>query len=321
MKVAILAYSGCVASGIYGFSDVLAMANFLQGKKLFSTSILGLHGAQVNVFSGPDVVPERSLVLGEEWDIIYVPPAIGLVVSPPELVEWIREAHAAGALAAAACAGVFFLAEAGILDSRPATTHWGLAGEFTAMYPDTPLLTRQILVDGGDYVCAGGLTSYSDLALHLITRFATPELTAQCARALILDGGRIHQAPYIDLGATSHHSDEDVTRAEQWILENYNKPVTISAMARSINMCERTFQRRFKQATGRTPSVYVQRLRIERAKRLLEVTTLPVSGIIDKIGYQDAPAFFRLFKSLTGLTPGEYRNRFGLFNQEMDASA
>jgi len=91
-------------------------------------------------------------------------------------------------------------------------------------------------------------------------------------------------------------------------------------MARFINISERTLHRRFKQATGRTPSVYVQRLRIERAKRFLEATTLPVAVIIDKVGYQDAPAFFRLFKSLTGLTPGEYRNRFGLFNKEMDAS-
>lgn len=317
MHIAVLAYHGCVASGVYGFADILAVANHIKGSAFFKTSVLSKDGQQVSVFSGPPILPEASTDAKDDWDVVYIPPAFGLTAPDNELVHWVRRAHSAGAVAAAACAGVFFLAEAGILASRPATTHWGLAEQLAATHPDITLLTQQMLIDGGDYICAGGVTSCFDLALHLVTRFASPELTAECSRALILDTGRVQQTPYFNLCAASHHDDEAVARAEQWLMNNYNHPVCINELAQHINVSERTLHRRFKQSTGRTPNAYLQGLRIEKAKRILESSSTPVTCVMHAVGYQDAPAFFRLFKSLTGLTPGEYRKRFGLFTLQM----
>ncbi|MFW5488467.1 MAG: GlxA family transcriptional regulator [Desulfovibrio sp.] len=315
LHIAILAYDGCVASGVSGFSDVLAMANLLGKNPLFAPRVLAKRGVPVRTFSGPNLHPDAPLGAPApenfQWDILFVPPAVGVKTPPVELVQWTRKAHAAGTIACAACFGVFVLASAGLLRDRPATTHWGLAESFRCRYPNIPLHTEHILLDHGDIICAGGLTAYFDLALHLITRFASHDLAASCARSLLLDPGRARQTPYENLIATSSHGDAAITEAQQWLAQNHAQPLLINELAQTVHLSERTLLRRFKKATGRTPGGYLQALRIEHAKRLLESTSEPVDTIITRIGYTDAPSFFRRFKKLTGLTPGEYRTRFG----------
>lgn len=314
MRVGILAYDTCLASGVHGFSDTLAVANLLMGRNVFETAVLSVSGGPARCFSGAVVRADAALDDAgpgdRRWDIVYVPPAFGLREPDATLVAWIGAARLAGAVVCGACAGVFFLAEAGILQGRTATTHWGLARAFAARYPDVPLDLDRMLVDGGDYVCAGGMTAYFDLALHLVARHASPEAALACARTLLLDPGRARQTPYMNLLSTA--ADDAVARACRWLEDNHARPVRIGELAEATHLTERTLLRRFRKAVGRSPSQYLQAVRVERAKRLLETGGESAGEIASMVGYADAASFFKAFRELTGLTPGEYRRRFGI---------
>ena len=318
MRVGILAYDTCFASGVHGFSDTLAVANLIMGREVFETVVLSAGGGPVRCFAG--AVVGAGGALGDagpgegRWDIVYVPPAFGLTEPDAALAGWLGRAHASGAVACGACAGVFFLATAGILRGRPATTHWGLARAFAARFPDVPLDADRMLVDGGDYVCAGGVTAYFDLALHLVARHASPEAALACARTLLLDPGRVRQTPYMSLLPVA--ADETVARACRWLEDNHARPVRMRELAGAVHLTERTLLRRFRASLGRTPVQYLQAVRIERAKRLLETGGEPAGEIAALVGYADATAFFKAFRELTGLTPGEYRRRFGMGSPE-----
>lgn len=316
MRVGILAYDSCLASGVHGFSDTLAVANLASGREVFETAVLSADGAPVRCFAG--ALLQADAALGDagpglgQWDIVYVPPAFGLTEPDAAPASWVGRAHASGAVACGACAGVFFLAEAGILRGRPATTHWGLAQAFAARYPDVDLEPDRMLVDGGDYICAGGVTAYFDLALHLVARHVSPEAALSCARTLLLDPGRLRQTPYMSLLPLPSAEDEAVAAARRWIEDNYARPVRIGEVAAAAHLTGRTLLRRFRRAVGRTPAQYLQAVRIERAKRLLETGGESTGEISSMVGYADATAFFKAFRELTGLSPGAYRRRFGL---------
>lgn len=315
MRVGILAYETCLASGVYGFADTLAVANAVMGRDVFETMVLSAGGGPVHCFAGTTVTADAPLDGGAQarpWDIVYAPPAFGLNAPEAGPAAWIGRAHAAGAVACGACAGVFLLAEAGILSGRQATTHWGLAGAFAARYPDVRLAPERMLVDGGDYICAGGVTAYFDLALHLVARHASPEAALSCARTLLLDPGRIRQTPYMSLLPLSAADDDAVAQARRWLEDNHARPVTMAELAAAVHLTGRTLLRRFRKAVGRTPVQYLQAVRMERAKRLLATGGKSAGEIASMVGYGDATAFFKAFRELTGLTPGEYRRRFGL---------
>lgn len=317
LHIAILAYDGCVASSVSGFMDVLAVANHTSQQALFAPVTVSRGAAPVRPFSGPLLQVESSIDHPPScgWSVIYIPPAFGMTAPPEDLVAWVADMHECGSVACAACAGVFFLAAAGILDQRPATTHWGLVETFRKQYPAVLLEPEHMLLDGGDYACAGGLTAYFDLALHLVARFASRETAATCARTLLLDPGRVWQTPYKDLlGApnTQRHGDPVVDQALQWLEEHHTRPLRFGELAAAVHLGERTLLRRFKKALGRTPSRYLQDVRVEHAKQLLASSTLSIGQVANTIGYDDTPAFHRIFKSLTGLAPGEYRSRFGI---------
>lgn len=315
MRVGIVAYDKCLASGVYGFADTLAVANVVVGEEVFETTVMSPGGGPVHCFAGTVVTAGAPLGSGSDglsWDIVYAPPAFGLTVPESEVAAWLGRVHSRGAVACGACAGVFLLAEAGILRGRPATTHWGLAGAFATRYPDVPLEADRMLVDGGDYICAGGVTAYFDLALHLVARHASPEAALACARTLLLDPGRVRQTPYMSVLPLSDAGDEAVTAACRWLEDNHARPVRMGELAEAVHLTGRTLLRRFRKAVGRTPAQYLQAVRIERAKRLLETGGESAGEIAAMVGYAEATAFFKVFKEVTGMTPGDYRRRFSI---------
>jgi transcriptional regulator GlxA family with amidase domain len=303
----------------------LAVANSLAGSTLFSPHVLSDDGGPVSCFADTRLTADGSLTAlpptaGKTpprvaWDILYIPPGYGMLPHDSDHVAWITEQHEKGSIVCAACAGVFLLAETGLLKERSATTHWGLADRFARQYPDVRLHPERMLVDNGDVICAGGLTAYFDLALHLIARFVSPQLTAACARTLLLDPGRTEQTPYMHLTGPAGTDDDAVNRAMVWLEENHSRPIRVGELAARANLGERTFLRRFTKATGHTPAGYLKALRVEHAKRLLESGSMTMDAIVDAVGYRDTPSFFTLFKKMTGLTPGDYRNRFGLISR------
>ena len=220
---------------------------------------------------------------------------------------------------ATACTGALLLAEAGLLRGKPATTHWLFCSRLAA-YPEVEVREKQALViaDGGKLVMAGAGTSWQDLGLYLIARYAGVEEAMRTARLAMLswhDGG---QQPFAHLVVQTQAEDALVSRALLWVAENYQSSNPVAQMLAETGLSERSFQRRFRAVTGLSPMEYVHALRLEEAKQMLEVERESVEAIALEVGYEDASFFGRLFKRHVGMTPVQYRKRFGGLRKRLD---
>ncbi|HEU5291709.1 MAG TPA: helix-turn-helix domain-containing protein [Cyclobacteriaceae bacterium] len=317
MKIGIVAYKNCTASMIMGVVDILSLANSqMQGrKKLFDIEIITRDGKPVISFNGIPIRPSGS-ILSSRFDLIYVP---GFLADPLEvlasekiMIDWLRKQGKKAVTLTAACNGNLLLAESGVLHGKQATTHWSLKDFFENRYPDIQLTPEKIVVDEGDTISAAGVTAYNNLALHLVAKFASAEVAAYCSKVFLVDSGRKLQTPYLIYSAPKNHGDDEIKKIQEWMEVNFEKPFTLESVLRKSSLGVRTMIRRFKRATGDTPLEYLQRIRIEKAKRYLETTSKTFSEITWDVGYNDISSFQRLFKTNTRLTPREYRDKFTL---------
>lgn len=226
------------------------------------------------------------------------------------VLAWAARQHANGALACSVCAGAFWLAEAGVLAGRAATTHWALEEDFRQAHPDVHLAPEHILVDDGDVVTAGGLMAWTDLGLHLAGRWYGADMVNRLARHLLIDPAGREQRAYSTFRPPRQHGDSAVLEVQRHMDRHYGETLTVPKLARIAALSERSFVRRFTAATALPPASYLQALRIEKARGALERTAASVAQIAWDCGYRDTAAFARAFKSVTGLTPGAYRARF-----------
>jgi transcriptional regulator GlxA family with amidase domain len=231
----------------------------------------------------------------------------------PCLVDWLRTMHERGAVFCSACSGIFLLADTGLFDGKDATVHFGYARAFATAYPAVPIHPERVLVISGEreeLVSSGASMSWHDLVLYLIARYAGATAAQEVARMFALQWHQDGLTPYIVFEGKRDHGDGDIQSAQQWLDQHFSVAHPVEEMIKRSRLAERTFKRRFTHATGLTPLDYVQRLRIEDAKRRLERTDTSIDEISWRVGYED-PAFFRrLFKRTTGLAPGAYRKRF-----------
>ncbi len=227
-------------------------------------------------------------------------------------INWIRKQYENGALIGAGCSGTLLLAETGLLDGKTATTSWWANDFFKKRYPKTELLIDRLLVTDGRLYTGGSVTSYLNIILGLIEKFAGKELALSCSKMMLIDINRFSQAPFAMLQSILDHSDDIVTKAQYWINEHLHEKIDLLNLAGHLGITYRTLIRRFKAATGETPVKYIQKTRIEAAKRLLETTELNLDSVMDRVGYFDPSSFSLLFKRLTQLTPREYRLRFSM---------
>lgn len=227
------------------------------------------------------------------------------------VVPWLRDIHEAGADVASACTGAFLLAEAGLLDGRSATTHWAFQAEFRERYPRVDLRPQAIVVDQGRVITSGGATSFLSLALHVVERLLGAEVARAASKLFLIDPNKSPQGAYAIFGPQKAHSDEEILRAQGIIEHELARQLSVDDLARQVTMSRRNFVRRFTAATGNNPREYLQRARIEAAKRALERTRRPIATVAGDVGYEDVVAFRRMFTRLTGLTPSAYRTRYG----------
>lgn len=264
---------------------------------------------------GPyQILPDEALEDVEETDIVFVP-SIGLELEGAlrmhgELIPFLRDAHARGALVAGVCSGVALVAESGILDGRRATTHWGLAKSYGARFPRVRWQPEQIVTEDGGVCCGGGVHASIDLSIFLVEKFCGRSVALECARSLVIDMPRACQAGFAVLPIGDRHRDETIARAEEWIHAHCREDFRFEVLAEDLGMSPRNFIRRFKAATGLKPVEYLQKLRVRAARHYLEEGDASVEEIGDRVGYDDAPFFRRIFKRETGLTPSSYRKRF-----------
>jgi transcriptional regulator GlxA family with amidase domain len=326
LHVSIVAIPDAVISTLTGIYDVLNGFKMLAKydavfpkEPPFHVEIVSETGAPVMLASGLPINVSRSIADLQSSDIVIVP-SILLDNNDvwekgryPELVKWLRAMHERGAVLCSACSGLFLLAESGLFDGAETTVHWAYAEPFRIAYPAVPIFPERVLVIAGErqqLVTSGASMTWHDLALYLVARYAGATAAQAMARSFALQWHHDGLAPYIVFDGPKNHGDAEIVAAQNWLATNFSVGSPVDEMIRQSGLAERTFKRRFTEATGFSPIDYVQRLRVEDAKRRLERTEAPVDEISWKVGYED-PAFFRrLFKRTTGLSPGLYRRRF-----------
>ena len=335
--VAILAMPETTASVIYGMYDLFVSAgrdwglivDGRPGPRLFAPVVVSARSADFLAANDVRITPQATLDAGLSADIVCVPE---LAVPPgepidgrfAEEIDWLRRCHARGATIATACSGAILLAETGLLDGHDATTHWAYCDLLQRRHPRVTVRPKAALVASGAghrLVMAGGGTTWIDLALFLIARAAGVDVAMQTARINLIDWHDVGQQPFARLARTRQSDDAVVARCQEWVAEHFRESSPVAAMTRLSGLAERSFTRRFKTATGLTPLEYVHTLRLEDGKQRLETTDRPVEAIAEDVGYQDAAFFGRLFRRHVGLTPMQYRRRFGGLRRSLTAVA
>ncbi len=327
VTVDILAMPEASASVIYGMYDQFCSAgrdwgvivDGTPGPSLIRPRIVAARRGAFRVYNDVEVTADATLEDAIDADVVCVPE---VAVPPGEPVagrftaeiDWLKRSHARGATLASACSGAILFAEAGLLDGWSATTHWAYCDVLRRRYPNVTVHAQRALVVSGEgqrLVMAGGGTTWLDLALYLIARTVGIEAAMQVARINLIDWHDIGQQPFARLARSRQVEDAVIARCQTWIAEHYKERSPVAAMARHSRLAERSFKRRFQQATGMAPLEYVHTLRLEEAKHMLESTEQPVEAIANEVGYEDAGFFGRLFRRHVNLTPAQYRKRFG----------
>jgi transcriptional regulator GlxA family with amidase domain len=284
--------------------------------------VVGANDVRIHPHAGFDDCPPPDVVCVTDLMVLPDEPLDGRLDAE---ARWVRERYEAGATVAAACSGAALLAHAGLLDGHEATSHWAYCEALGRRHPGTRWRPERALVASGEghrLVMAGSGTSWHALALYLVSRYVGAEAAMQLARLNLLDWSTTSPLAYAAASRTSQVTDPVIARCQEWAADHYRTESPVTAMQRISGLAERTFQRRFALATGHTPLEYVHTLRLEEAKQLLESTARPVEAVAADVGYQDPGFFARLFRRRTGVTPAQYRRRFGTLARRLaDASA
>lgn len=332
-RVSIVVFRECDPSIVYGVFDTLwAAGTFLRnppGEPLFEPRIVAAEHGPLKLITGVSIVPQDSIDDIEETDIVFVPNVI--VLTPEELhgldrrlIDWIARMHERGATICSACGGSLVLAAAGLLAGRETTTHWSHVPVFRREFPDVVLHEDRILVQTGDghsIIACGGASSWQDLSLLLIARYGSGEEAIRISRFFLYQWHRDGQLPYASMAANVVHGDGVVLKCQTWLANNYERADAVPEASRLSGLPKRSFDRRFKVATGYSPLAYVQALRIEEAKQMLETGSSPIDAVGREVGYEDAASFRRLFRRMTGMPPGDYRKRFRIPREIIEAVA
>jgi transcriptional regulator GlxA family with amidase domain len=321
LRVHVLALAECTALVPVGLMDLLRksleLGATLPGKRPRVVTKLVSAGATTTLRAagGLGLACEATLSNAGPADVIVVsaldPDLDEHLALNREVVPWLRRAFHAGADVASACTGAFVLAAAGLLDGRAATTHWAFQAQLAQRYPRVRLQPQAIIVDQGRVVTAGGATSFINLALFLVERLLGRDVAWAASRMFLIDPNKAPQGAYAIFSTQKTHGDAAVLRAQELIEAEVARLPSVNALAGRVAMSARTFVRRFHAATGNTPRDYIQRVRIEAAKRLLESGRQSVGEVARSVGYGDLAGFRRLFARHTGLVPADYRARYG----------
>ncbi len=327
LRVSLLVLPDATIGGVTGMFDTLSSFPLLgtfddsvPKTAPFTVELVGSSAGSSPTASGLPLSVHRSVEDADKTDIAIVPPLLvaeGTWVRGryPDLVAWLQRVHGEGALVCSACSGALLIAETGLLSGRETTIHPAYARTFRKNFPDVRLRLEETLVATGEreeLVSAGASASWHDLALYLVARHVGPTAAQALAKFMALQWHTDGQAPYVPFDAPTDHGDAIVLAAQEWLRTGYAVAAPVTELVERSGLPERTFKRRFARATGYAPIAYVQRVRVEEAKRRLERTSEPVDAISYAVGYEDPASFRRLFKRITGVPPGAYRRKLQL---------
>jgi transcriptional regulator GlxA family with amidase domain len=302
-----------------------AVNSFLESKgkaPLFNVQLVGMtKEIKLNnsVFS---VYPDKLLKDVKKTDLIFIPAISGNVKTALDLnkkfIPWIVDQYRNGAEVASLCIGAFLLADTGLLAGKKCSTHWNAANQFREMFPDVELVDGSIITEEQGIYSSGGANSYWSLLLYLVEKYTDRDTAILASKFFAVDIDRDSQAAFMMFEGQKNHEDKEILKAQAYIEKNFHERITVDELADKYSIGRRSFERRFKKATNNTIIEYIQRVKIEAAKRSFESSRKNINEIMFDVGYTDTKAFRTVFKKITGLTPIEYRNKYnkGMVEQE-----
>lgn len=250
----------------------------------------------------------------KKTDLIFVPALSGDIKKALELnaefIPWIVSQYENGAEVASLCIGAFLLASTGLLNGKKCSTHWIYANEFRDMFPEVTLVDDRIITEEDRLYSSGGASSYWNLLLYLVEKYTDRQMAIYASKFFAIEIDRKTQSPFIMFNGQKRHEDEPIRKAQEYIENNVTERITIDELASMFAIGRRHFERRFKKATNNTPVEYMQRVKVEAAKKQLETSRKNVSEVMYEVGYSDTKAFRTVFKKITGLSPVDYRNKY-----------
>lgn len=285
-----------------------------ESTPLFHIQLVGLSMPSsphnVRFFAKPDVLISEVT----KSNLIIIPSSIGdpnsNIAINHELIPWIQQLHENGAEVASFCVGAFLLAATGLLKGKQCATHWHSANAFRQMFPDVNLVDDKIMTEENGIYTSGGSHSYLNLLVYLVEKFAGRDIAIQIAKTYMIDIDRTSQSPFIIFKGQKAHEDGQVKKAQEFIEANFTEKITVDQLADMLALSRRSLERRFKEATGNTIVKYIQRVKIEAAKKDFESNRKNINEVMYEVGYTDTKGFRTVFKKVTGLSPVAYRKKY-----------
>ena len=281
---------------------------------IFKIQLVGLSKEIVQRNGLYTVQPDCLIQDVKKTDLIIIPAMHGDMQKAMELnkdfIPWIVQHYKAGAEVASFCIGTFFLAATGLLNGKKCATHWVAANDFRVMFPEANLVDDKIMTEEDGLYTSGGAYSFLNLIAYLIERYAGRDMAILISKSFMIDIDRFSQSPFIIFSGQKAHDDEPIRKAQELIEANFQDKMTVDELAAQLCIGRRNLERRFKKATANTVVEYIQRVKIEAAKKNLETGRKNVNEVMYDVGYSDTKAFRTVFKKITGLSPIEYRNKY-----------
>lgn len=316
--VSIIIPRKAILASLEGTRQLFAQVNNIMGMRgaapMFDIQLVGLE-ENTPVCGGKFTVNADALIRDiKKTDLIVIPAIDGSMAEAIEInkefVPWIVEQYGKGAEIASLCVGAFILASTGLVDDKKCATHWVAENEFRKMFPQVNLVTERIITEENGIYSSGGAFSYLNLILHLIEKYTGREMSMLLSKVFAIEIERDNQARFVMFSGQKDHDDDEIRAAQDYIENNYTEKLTVDQLASTFALGRRSLERRFKKATANTVVEYIQRVKIEAAKKDLETSRKTINEIMYEVGYNDTKAFRMTFKKVTGLSPIEYKNRY-----------
>ncbi|MGJ1509433.1 GlxA family transcriptional regulator [Sphingobacterium siyangense] len=304
----------CIVGTYHVFTEANRYYDQLNREPIFNIELAGV-SRQSNFVNGLlTVMTKKDIATIQKTDLIIVPAVISNFSAIEDgnnmLSEWILDHYTKGANVASMCTGAYLLASTGLLDNKNCSIHWKSAANFHKLFPKVNLKTEQIITDEQGIYTNGGGYSFLNLLLYLVEKFYDRQTAIYCSKIFQIDIARQTQSDFMIFNGQKSHGDEMVMRAQDYLENNFSEKISMEKLSEKFTVGRRNFDRRFIKATGNTPVEYLQRIKVESAKKELESSRKTVNEVMYAIGYTDIKAFREIFRRFTGLSPLEYKNKY-----------
>lgn len=308
------AITAAIADPRYMFTAVNEFFKSAGHEPFFKIQLVGI-SREISLNDGLVTIhPDRILEEITKTDLIIIPALSGnmelAIEKNKAFIPWIINQYKNGAEVASLCVGAFLLASTGLLNGKSCSTHWLFITDFKNQFPDVHLEHDRIITEQNGLYTSGGATSYWNLLLYLVEKYTSREMAIMASKFFLLEMGRDNQSQFMLFKGQKNHEDIPIIKAQEFIEDNYALRLTVENVAEKAGIARRTFERRFKKATANTVIEYIQRVKIEFAKKSLESGRKTISEVMFEVGYTDTKAFREVFKKVTGMSPTDYRNKY-----------